>query len=94
MPQNVLPPEIRKQLKKLPSSQVRQYFANDNSVEEGTDQSDAEEITKQTRLPRPRLVFKNDDSSYSLLSYCYPSRYLADLVNSNLKLDPSKVLSQ
>ena len=79
-------------IKIAPSSQVRQYFANDNSVEEGTDQSDAEEITKQTRLPRPRLVFKNDDSSYSLLSYCYPSWYLADLVNSNLKLDPEQSL--
>lgn len=72
---------------------ARKYFSSatveaspDDAIEE-----DMEEKKKYSRIPRRRLYFKKDDSSYSLYCFYYPSIYLSSLLKSKLKIEPEKI---
>jgi len=70
----------------------RKYFTVENDKIDQLDNEDIPEAKRFARHPRRRLYFKNDDTSFSMLSFYYPSIYLSDLVTTNLKIDVTKSL--
>lgn len=61
------------------------YTSNAELIDEELDER-AEEKKKYSRIPRPRLNFKNNDIPYSLYCFYYPSFFLASFVRSHLTI--------